>query len=177
MVATGENLFAATEGGGVFRSSNNGASWSEINSGLPSNTNARVLVLSNNILYLGTEAGVVWKLSLSELGITYVKQVSDEVPAEFELSQNYPNPFNPETIISFKLSAVSNVNLKVYDMLGKEVATLVNEVQQPGMYNVKFTIRQLTDNRDKNSSLSTGIYFYKLQAGDFVQTKKMMFIK
>ncbi len=168
LVAAGENLFAATEGGGVFRSSNNGASWNEINSGLPANTNARTLVLNNGILYLGTEAGVVWKLSLSDLGITSVKQVSDEIPAEFELSQNYPNPFNPETTISYKVSVVSNVSLKVYDLLGKEIATLVNEVQQPGSYNVKFSI---------NPTLSAGIYFYKLQADNFAQTKKMMLIK
>jgi hypothetical protein len=139
------------------------------------------LVLSNGILYLGTEAGVVWKLSLSDLGITSVKQVSDEIPAEFELSQNYPNPFNPETTISYKLSAVSNVDLTVYDVLGKEVITLVNEVQQPGVYNVKFSINSIlstfTRHWRASSSLSSAVYFYKLQAGDFVQTKKMMLMK
>jgi hypothetical protein len=124
-----------------------------------------------------------------------------QIQAEFELHQNYPNPFNPETTISYVIpsglpvgkagvrnlndfSSTSsprndnvNVTLKVYDILGKEVTTLVNEAQQPGRYNVKFTIRQLTDNGDKNSSLSTGIYFYKLQASDFVQTQKMMLTK
>lgn len=100
--------------------------------------------------------------------ITSVK-VDNEIPSQFELSQNYPNPFNPSTVISYKLADKSNVSLKIYDMLGKEVATLVNEEQQPGIYNSQFSIF--------NSQLSSGVYFYRLQAGNFVQTKKMMLLK
>jgi hypothetical protein len=103
------------------------------------------------------------------------------IPTEFALHQNYPNPFNPETTISYKLSGISNVNLKVYDLLGKEVATLVNEVQQPGMYNVKFSMNSSPSTFTRpwraSSSLSSAVYFYKLQAGDFVQTKKMVLMK
>jgi hypothetical protein len=90
-------------------------------------------------------------------------------PKKFELSQNYPNPFNPSTVISYQLSAPSKVTLKVYDLLGREVAVLVNEVQQPGNYNSQFSI--------VNYQLSSGVYFYRLQTDNFSATKKMMLIK
>lgn len=85
----------------------------------------------------------------------------------FELSQNYPNPFNPETIISYKLPVNSFVTLKVYDVLGKEVTTLVNEMKGAGNYVVKFNAFKL----------SSGIYLYKLQLGNIVQTRKMILTK
>jgi len=88
-------------------------------------------------------------------------------PDKFELSQNYPNPFNPVTKISFSIPKQSLVSLKVYDMLGKEVAKLVNEVKTAGVYNVNFDA----------SSLSSGVYFYKIEAGNFSEIKKMMLIK
>jgi hypothetical protein len=83
------------------------------------------------------------------------------------LQQNYPNPFNPSTSIQYAISSTQFVTLKVYDLLGREVATLVNEEKPAGSYNVEF--------RMQNLELSSGIYFYKLQAGDFVETKKMIF--
>ncbi len=89
------------------------------------------------------------------------------VPTEFKLEQNYPNPFNPATIIKFSVPQMERVNLKVYDLLGREVATLVNEEKAPGSYEVKFD----------GSNLASGTYFYRLQAGDFVQVKKMMLMK
>jgi len=95
-------------------------------------------------------------------------------PKEFLLTQNYPNPFNPETVISYHLSAMSHVNLIVYDVLGREVARLVNDQeQQPGIYNVKFNLID----EESSSSLSNGVYFYRLQAGEFVSVKKMILLK
>jgi hypothetical protein len=85
----------------------------------------------------------------------------------FRLSQNYPNPFNPSTSISYSVADVVNVNLVVYDILGRVVTTLVNDVHTPGLYNVNFDA----------SRLASGTYIYRLQAGDFVSTKKMMLIK
>ncbi|MFQ3597685.1 MAG: T9SS type A sorting domain-containing protein [Chloroherpetonaceae bacterium] len=85
----------------------------------------------------------------------------------YALAQNYPNPFNPTTNISYVLPKAENVSLKVYDVLGREVATLVNEVKAAGAYTVPFNA----------SNLASGVYFYKLQAGSFVQTKKMMLVK
>jgi hypothetical protein len=86
---------------------------------------------------------------------------------EFRLSQNYPNPFNPSTSISYSVAEVVNVNLVVYDILGRVVATLINDVHTPGLYNVNFDA----------SRLASGTYIYRLEAGDFVSTKKMMLIK
>jgi hypothetical protein len=88
-------------------------------------------------------------------------------PRSFELNQNYPNPFNPSTTISYSIPQQSVVTLKVYDILGNEVATLVNEVQQVGNHIITFNAGKLT----------SGIYFYKLTAGGFVQTKKMILMK
>jgi hypothetical protein len=89
------------------------------------------------------------------------------IPTKYELNQNYPNPFNPSTVINYQLPQAEHVTLKVYDVLGNEVATLVNAFQQAGVHNVKFA----------NEQLSSGIYFYKLQAGSFTATKKMMLAK
>jgi hypothetical protein len=88
-------------------------------------------------------------------------------PAEYKLSQNYPNPFNPVTRINFQLPYDSHVTLKIYDVVGSEVATLVNEIKVAGNYNFDFNA----------SSLASGVYYYKLQAGDFVQNKKMILLK
>ena len=90
-------------------------------------------------------------------------------PTEFSLSQNYPNPFNPNTSIKYAISSTQFVTLKVYDLLGREVAILVNEEKPAGVYNVQFTINSV--------QLSSGIYFYKLQAGGFVETKKMVLLR
>jgi flagellar hook assembly protein FlgD len=89
------------------------------------------------------------------------------IPKEFVLDQNYPNPFNPITTINFQLSAVSNVELSIYDMNGKIVETLVRESKSAGYYKVIWDA----------SNVSSGIYFYRLQAGNFVETKKMVFMK
>lgn len=88
-------------------------------------------------------------------------------PQSFSLSQNYPNPFNPSTIIAFSIPQSGNVTLNVFDVLGREVALLVNEVQSAGKYTVQFN----------GSSLSSGIYFYRLQSGNYVETKKLLLMK
>lgn len=92
---------------------------------------------------------------------------------KFELFQNYPNPFNPETIISWQLAIGSNVTLKVFDILGNEIATLVNEEKAPGLYTTLVNLQQSTNNQQ----LSSGIYFYQLRTGEFTQTKKMLYLK
>ena len=99
--------------------------------------------------------------------VTEVTNPQDLLPVIFELFQNYPNPFNPSTTINFVIPKSSFVNLKVYDVLGNEVATLVNEEKPLGTYQLNFDA----------SSLASGIYFYKIQAGSFVQTKKMILLK
>jgi hypothetical protein len=90
-----------------------------------------------------------------------------EMPNEFVLHQNYPNPFNPSTKIRYEISEISHVTLKVFDVLGREVATLVNEAQVPGAYATHFS----------GENLPSGIYFYTLQAGSFTATRKLILMK
>lgn len=168
IVATGQNLFVATENGGVFRSSDNGANWSQINTGLPSNTNGRALILSNSSLFLGTSEGVIWKRELSDFGITDVKEIVGEIPNTFELYQNYPNPFNPNTTITFTLAEDGLTTLKIYDILGREVQTLVNEELKAGqVHRVEFD----------GSKLASGVYFYKLESESMSMSKKLILMK
>ena len=98
-----------------------------------------------------------------------VNGVDDEVnqPEKFQLSQNYPNPFNPTTSIQYAISSRQFITLKVYNLLGKEIATLVNEEKSAGEYKVEFN----------GNNLPSGIYFYELKAGNITQTKKMMLLK
>ena len=96
-----------------------------------------------------------------------IQQISAEVPSEYSLSQNYPNPFNPKTVISFQLAVNSFASLKVYDLLGREVATLVNEQLSPGTYEVDWD----------GSNFSSGIYYYTLQTEGYSETRKMVVMK
>ncbi|HPN38828.1 MAG TPA: carboxypeptidase regulatory-like domain-containing protein, partial [Melioribacteraceae bacterium] len=105
-------------------------------------------------------------VSLTPETITAVK-IENNMPSNFSLSQNYPNPFNPETTINFTLPTQQQVSLKVYDVLGNEIATLVNEIKQAGSYEIKFNA----------SKYSSGIYFYSLKSGNFSKTLKMTLIK
>ncbi len=89
------------------------------------------------------------------------------LPTRYELSQNYPNPFNPTTVINYSVMNKGNVSLKVFNILGQEVATLINKEHAPGVYQVNFDA----------STLSTGMYIYQIQAGSFVTSKKMLLIK
>jgi hypothetical protein len=89
------------------------------------------------------------------------------IPHSYALSQNYPNPFNPSTVIKYSLPKAGLVKLVVFDILGREVRTLVNEIKTAGIYSVNFDA----------SSLASGVYFYRVESGDFVQTKKMLLIK
>jgi len=98
---------------------------------------------------------------------TSVDDGSPNTPGDFMLAQNYPNPFNPETAISFELSAFSLVDLRVFDLLGREIATLVNEEKGPGSYKVLF----------EGSGLSSGAYLYRLRVGGDTRTKTMVLLK
>jgi hypothetical protein len=98
---------------------------------------------------------------------TGVEQMGEAVPTGYALSQNYPNPFNPSTTIDFSLPASGFVSLKVFDLLGREVATLVNEEKAAGSYRATF----------EASSLPSGTYFYTLKSGSFSEVKKMTLLK
>jgi hypothetical protein len=90
-----------------------------------------------------------------------------DLPTRFSLEQNYPNPANPTTTIRYQLPLPASVSLKVYDVLGREVTTLVEGVQEPGVKSAMFD----------GSNLASGVYFYRLQAGQFVATRKLMLLR
>jgi hypothetical protein len=106
-------------------------------------------------------------------GVTFIEEEENNLaqPKQFLLQQNYPNPFNPSTVISYQLPAAGEVTLKVYDVLGREVVTLVNEYKNVGNYEVEF--KSTVGSRQ----LANGVYFYRLQVGDYVETKKMILLK
>jgi hypothetical protein len=130
------------------------------------------VVLANII----PDGGVV---SLFKMSINGVEDVADFIPDEIQLFQNYPNPFNPSTSIRYSVSSRQFVSLKVYDVLGIEIATLVNEEKNAGIYEVDFSKGLI------HQTYPSGVYFYQLRAGDpstgsgqsFVETKKMILMK
>jgi photosystem II stability/assembly factor-like uncharacterized protein len=106
-------------------------------------------------------------------GVIFINIISSDIPDKYLLSQNYPNPFNPNTNIRYQIPKSGNVKLKVYDILGKEIETFVNEEQTPGIYEVTFDASLL----GKVSKLSSGIYFYRLETEGFSDTKRMILLK
>ncbi len=112
----------------------------------------------------GGDNKIAWYENMSPVGI---EAISNEIPIDFSLSQNYPNPFNPATKIRYEIPDLSFVTLKIYDVLGNEVTNLVNEEKPAGSYEVEF----------EGTGFPSGIYFYKLQAGSFIETKKMVLMK
>jgi hypothetical protein len=124
----------------------------------------------NTSPYTVTRGGIT-KLGPFAVGrfkyITGVNNQSEDIPLKFQLSQNYPNPFNPETRISYALPVASSVRLAVYDLLAREVTMLVNETKPAGKYEVTWNAK----------GLASGIYFYRLQAGSFIKTEKLILLK
>ncbi len=118
--------------------------------------------------WFGFESYSFQNNAITWFGVTSdVETKKDGVPSRYELTQNFPNPFNPTTTISFSVPERTNVTLKIYDMLGREVRTLINGTREAGNYDVSF----------EASDLSTGLYVYSLTAGNFTATKKMMLLK
>jgi len=101
-----------------------------------------------------------------------VGDINTVLPAKYELMQNYPNPFNPSTIITYSVPKLGNVKIEVYNVLGKKVATLVNQDQVAGTHSLVWN-----SSNDNGSKVTSGVYFVKMQAGSFSQTKKMVLVK
>jgi len=160
---SGSRLFAGTDTGGVYLSTNNGTNWITKNQGFIGIPGVVKLFIYNNYIFAG--GLYVWRRSLSE--IIGIQSISTETPSKYSLSQNYPNPFNPITKIKFALQKSSNVNITVYDMIGKEIEVLVNEQLREGTYQTEWN----------GNSFSSGVYFYKISAGDFTETRKMLLVK
>jgi len=204
LINTNSHLFAGTHDG-VFRSTNNGAIWSDMSSGLPDSVKVNSLILSEKNIFAGTDSGVYGSTSIGEswtlvrdgfpstinvkclmayngyffagtdgagvwkrlVPMTSVNNEVHFVPKTLSLLQNYPNPFNPTTTIRYALPSSSHVKVTIHDILGREIATLVNEEQSAGWKEVQWNAKEV----------SSGIYFYKLQVDNFVETKKMLVVK
>jgi photosystem II stability/assembly factor-like uncharacterized protein len=156
-----EKIFAATDSG-VYYSSNYGDSWSNI--GLSESVSS--LIIFGNYIYAGTMVGIIWKRPVSEI-ITSIDKERNNFPEHFNLEQNFPNPFNPVTTISYQIPKYGMVTIKIYDILGREIKTLVNEYKPVGRYNITFNA----------SNLASGVYFYRFQAEEFTETKKLLLLK
>jgi hypothetical protein len=158
-------VLVGTDTSGIYLFSDDGDSLGTRNQGL---TDLHIHALasdSSGYAYVGTNNGI-WRRPFSELVVS-VNATASQVPQELSLSQNYPNPFNPTTIIKYELPKSSEVRLSVFDVLGREVTVLVDERTDAGVHEVKFD----------GSNLSSGVYFYRLQAGDFTQTKRLLLLK
>jgi hypothetical protein len=178
LAVNGSILFAGTGGGGggVFLSTNNGTSW--INAGLTTTVVYSLAVHGSN-LFAGPSRDGVWRRPLSEL-VTGVEDDFSQLPIGFTLEQNYPNPFRngaalraiSTTTIRYQLPKTSQVVLKIYNTFGQEVRTLVNARQPAGMNSVVW------DGRDESGKeVSSGIYIYRLQAGESIQSRKLSFVR
>ncbi len=166
----GNNIFAGTDGKGVFLSTDYGRNWIEKNTGYPIPLpEIMSLYIANGFIYAGENHGdstsYVWRRPYSE--IIGINNISSNVLEDFKLYQNYPNPFNPTTKIRFDIAREGDVKIIVYDIQGRELQTLVNESLQPGAYEASF----------EGSGLNSGVYFYKLMADGFTETKRMLLVK
>jgi photosystem II stability/assembly factor-like uncharacterized protein len=176
------NLFAGTDygNGGIFVSTNHGDSWLLTSGGTQLRWIEALAVCGDHIIASATDQntlrGEVWRRRLDEM-ITGVDARTSSVPSSITLEQNYPNPFNPETAIRFQITDYGFVSLRVYDLLGREVATLVNEYRAPGSYTVTFPARSGSASGGDASNLSSGTYIYRLTAGGFTATRRMMLVK
>ena len=157
---TGYAWYASTN---IYRTTNNGGSWTQQQALGASNFSSCFTMLNLNTGWAGTGTGQVYKYH-DVVGIT---PYSNEVPKSFALYQNYPNPFNPTTNIHFSVPKDGTVSLKVYDMLGNLVDTYVDGFVKSGTYNAEVDA----------SNWASGIYFYTLRTNSFVETKKMSLIK
>lgn len=157
-------LVAGTDSNGVFASYDFGNNWVGSDTGLPKNTIYNIVCTPDGLLFCGTEKEGIYVADLKE--VTSLEETKIE-PSNYSLVQNYPNPFNPTTTIKYELPQESYVIIKLYDTLGQEVKNLVDSNKAAGIYTFIFD----------STNLASGIYFYRMQAGNYIQTKKMIILK
>jgi photosystem II stability/assembly factor-like uncharacterized protein len=180
IAVTPDAVFASVYGGdGIYCSRDSGATWLGEGTGLPGARLFTSLAILDSTLYAASRHDGLWKRPVSEM-ITSVGGSSNIPPSAFRLEQNYPNPFNPSTGIRFTLKVADRVRLFVYDILGQKVRTLADQEMMAGSHVAIWDGRD-----DRGNQLSSGIYFYRLQAGNpsassgrgFTDIKKMLMIK
>jgi len=157
-------LYAGNSVGDIYSSSFGGTYWIPAYHFTPAIHGIYSIALNDIYIFAGTESGV-WRLRYA--GTDAYRDVYQEAPTGFALRQNYPNPLNPSTNIEYRIANLGFVSLRVFDVLGREVAALVNEIKYAGTYSVKFD----------GSNLPGGTYFYRLRCGPFVATKKLLLLK
>lgn len=169
-----DNGFAVGNWGTILRTTDGGQNWLN-QRGITGNHFSSVSAVDPSTAIAVANFGTIVKTTNG--GATFIEQENNQTqPSEFLLSQNYPNPFNPRTTIPYTIPLderreAKNVTLIVYDVLGTEVATLVDEEKSPGNYEVEF------ESTIGSHQLASGIYFYQLKAGDYISTKKMILMK
>jgi ligand-binding sensor domain-containing protein len=166
----GGNKWIGTYGGGLAKF--DGVNWTVYktsNSGLPDNYVLAIAIDGQGNKWIGTDGGglAVYREGGVIIPPVEVKNESNEIPKKFSLYQNYPNPFNPTTTIEFDIPERTNVKLTIYDILGREVETLIDKELEPGKYKINFNA----------TNLPSGVYFYTLKTPKSIQTKKMLLIK
>lgn len=169
-----DKLIAGSGKGGVFVSVDHGVSWWKANTGL-SVPGVTSIEIDSPYVYCGTDGGGVYRRSLVEFLASLGVDDDQQVPDHFVLGQNYPNPFNPRSVIPYEIGASANgrvmVRISVYDVLGREIAVLVNEPKSPGRYTVDFS----------GAAFASGLYFCRMDAGGdgamFRDVKKMMLLR
>jgi len=160
---SGSNIFV-TSCGSLYMTTNFGTNWKFRGQGIE-NYGTVTFAFGTDKVFVGINSASVWKRGLAE--IIGIKNISSLVPDKFSLSQNYPNPFNPSTNIRYQITNSKYVTLKLFDVLGKEIASLVNEKQSPGTYEVTWD----------GSNYPSGVYYYKLEAEDYSEVRKMVLVK
>jgi hypothetical protein len=160
---SGANIIAGTNGNGVYISSDNGMNWEQYNDGM-GNQNIYSLLVTSNFIYAGTSTSI-WKRSLSQL--VGAGNHSSSIPQSYKLHQNFPNPFNPSTNISYDVRNEGIVRIRIFDALGNEITTLINEKHDPGNYELTWDAGELT----------SGVYYCKFEVNDFSETRKMALVK
>ena len=170
-----KTLYSAGFFGKVYKSTDNGINWNQQSSYSFIGTNIKKIDFLDSLFGFTMDYADILKTTTGGEISVNIFPINSEIPVEYLLKQNYPNPFNPTTKIRFDIpsgfpartSRNDKVVLKVYDVMGREVQTLVNERLQPGSYETSFD----------GSGLNSGVYFYKITAGNFTETKRMLLIK
>lgn len=157
------DYYAATNTN-TYYTTNGGTNWINTSGIAGSGRLHRVKINNSPVGYAAGQYQTIYRTTNAG-GLTFI--TNETTPTKYSLSQNYPNPFNPKTVIQFSIIAAENVSIKVYDVMGREIRTLVNEMKQPGSYSVDFNA----------SELSSGVYFYRLESDGFSDIKRMLLIK
>ena len=158
-------LFAGLWQGGIYKSSDNGITWTDFSTSGLDNVSIETVEKYGLNIFMGTAFNGIWLRPISQLN-TSLEDVRTTI-IQYSLQQNYPNPFNPKTKIAYQIAEPCFTSIKVFDLLGNELATLVNEEKPSGNYEIEFNA----------TKFSSGIYIYRIKAGTFSSTKKMILLK